>query len=66
MEQMFRVGSVVRLPQGEVKILEFLGVQNGRETYKVVSASVRVINGVPVNVWIAQVIPTLTITGVSP
>ena len=62
----FPNGTVVRVDGGEIKIDEYLGIRSGRSTYRVILDRVVTINSVPCNVFLAQVVPTLRMTGVCP
>lgn len=62
----YQQGQIICTAQGQVKIMEKLEDRNGLETYKVVTGGVKLIGGRPVNVFIAQVVPTLMITGPDP
>lgn len=62
----FAIGTIVNTCRGECMVDAYLGIRDGRPTYRLISATVHSVQGYLVNAWIAQIIPTLTITGVDP
>lgn len=62
----FAIGTVVNTSRGECMVDAYLGIRDGRPTYRLISATVHTVQGYLVNTWIAQIIPTLTIKGVYP
>lgn len=62
----FQPGTVIQTNEGEVRIESFQGMsRRGYPVYRVVAAKTRVINGHPVNVFMAEYKPVLTVTGVA-